>query len=84
MGSRGKGDPNDCSQLPKKLRAEYLNYRLSVKTQLQIVLIRLFVGGGGGGGGRMDIQLVLKMNLKKFFFLYFFQKNKVQQSSCHS
>ena len=28
-----------------------------VKTQLQIVLIRLF-----GGGGGMDIQLVLKIN----------------------
>ena len=34
----------------------------AVKTQLQIVLIRLFAV-------RMDIQLVLKMNFLKIFFL---------------
>ena len=41
---RGKGDPNDCSQLQKNCMQNILIWLCgrAVKTQLQIVLIRLF------------------------------------------
>ena len=46
---KGKGDPNDCSQLQKNCVQNILIWLSgrAVKTQLQIVLIRLFAGTDG-------------------------------------
>ena len=46
---KGKGDPNDCSQLQKNCMQNILMWLSgrAVKTQLQIVLIRLFAATDG-------------------------------------
>ena len=55
---KGKGDPTDCSQLQKNCVQNILIWLSgrAVKTQLQIVLIRLFAATDGYP------IIVLKMN----------------------